>query len=83
MSIKDRIRQYVTDAALARGVTTAIGDEDDLLLVLDSLQVLRMVLEMEQQCSIRIENSELTPENLGSIEKLAAFVARKRAPQES
>ena len=78
MNVKDRIRQYVADAALARGQGSTPGDDDDLLQVLDSLQVLRMMLQMEREFSIRIENSDLTPENLGSVEKLAALVARKR-----
>jgi acyl carrier protein len=46
--------------------------------VLDSLQILRMVLHLESSFSIKVTDGELTPENLGSVAKIAAFVDRKR-----
>ncbi len=52
--------------------------DDDLLTILDSLQILRMLIDLEAQFSIKVDNSELSPENLGTVEKLAAFVARKQ-----
>lgn len=79
MNVKDRIRQYVNEAVRGRGQASAVGDEQDLFQALDSLQVLRMMLELEREFSMRIENSDLTPENLGTVERLAAFIARKRS----
>jgi acyl carrier protein len=78
MSIKDTIREYVTDSFLAEGQTALIQDDDDLMEVLDSLQVLRMVADLENRFSIQVDNSDLTPENFGSVERLAAFIARKQ-----
>jgi hypothetical protein len=79
MTIKDWIEKYVADSVLAAGLSWAPGDGDDLLQILDSLQVLRMMLELEKQFAIPIDNADFTPENLGSIERLAALVARKQA----
>ena len=56
----------------------SLSPNDDLLTVLDSLQVLRLLMDLEAKYSIKIENSELSPENLGTIESLAAFIAKKR-----
>jgi acyl carrier protein len=78
MEIKDWVRKYVADCLLATGLTSTPRDDDDLLQVLDSLQVLRMVLESEKEFSICVDNADFTPENLGSIERLAAFVARRQ-----
>jgi len=52
--------------------------DDDLLAILDSLQILRMLLDLEAEYAIKVENSELTPDNLGTISRLANFIARKR-----
>ena len=54
-----------------------LGDDDDLLTVLDSLQVLRMLLDLEAEFSIHVDPSEFTPENLGSVERMADFLGRK------
>jgi acyl carrier protein len=77
MNIKDTIRDYVTDSFSEEGGTATIADDDNLLEVLDSLQVLRMVGDLEKTFSIRISNSDLTPENFGSLGKLAALIERK------
>jgi acyl carrier protein len=47
-------------------------------MVLDSLQILRMIIDLETEHAIKVENSELTPENLGTVERLAAFIEKKR-----
>jgi acyl carrier protein len=78
MTIKDTIHEYLADSFIAEGQTATVADDDDLMEVLDSLQILRMVPELEQQFSIHVDNGDLTPENFGSVEKLAAFVARKQ-----
>lgn len=77
-NVKDAIRSYVTQAFLAGGRTATVSDDDDLMEMLDSLQILRMVIDLESRFSIRVENADLTPENLGSVDKVAAFVARKQ-----
>jgi len=42
--------------------------------------VMELVLFLEETYSIKVADTELTPENLDSIDKIAAFVARKRQP---
>jgi len=78
MNIKDRIRSYVSDSFLAGGQTATLEDDDDLMEVLDSLQILRMVTDLEGEFSIHVDNSDLTPENFGSIDRLAEFVVQKQ-----
>jgi acyl carrier protein len=78
MKIREWIQKYVADCVLAAGLTSTPRDDDDLLQVLDSLQVLRMMLELEKEFSICVDNADFSPENIGSIERLAAYVARKQ-----
>lgn len=75
----DHIREYIRTSFDSNEEAVALGDDEDLLDVLDSLQVLRMVMDLEVKYSMKFDNSEMTPENLGTIAKLAAFVDGKRS----
>jgi len=77
-NLTDRIRSYIGDISSFDDEAVEIGAHDDLLTILDSLQILRMVADFEAECAIKIENSELTPENLGTVAGLAALIARKQ-----
>ena len=77
-AIEQAIRAYIVDSFLAPDGDASFSSDDDLLSILDSLQILRMLLDLEEQYSIRVENSELTPENLGTVRSLAAFIAHKQ-----
>jgi acyl carrier protein len=72
-SVRRSIAGYLDD-----GENGASLDRDaDLLTLLDSLQILRMLLDLEAEYAIKVENSELTPENLGTIGRLTELVDRK------
>jgi acyl carrier protein len=53
-------------------------DEPLLEGALDSTDVLRLVLFVEERFGVRIEDDELVPENFDSVSKLAALVEGKR-----
>src|SRR5688500_3266526 len=76
--IGQTVRDYIVESYLAGDEGASLGLDDDLLAILDSLQVLRMLLDLEAKYSIDVDNSELTPENLGTVRALAGFIARKR-----
>ncbi|MEW6752387.1 MAG: acyl carrier protein [Candidatus Latescibacterota bacterium] len=76
------IRRYIVDEFVyseedARRLTT-----DASLLaegVLDSVGILSVITFLTETFGIHIENDEVVPDNLESIDAMAAFVARKRA----
>jgi acyl carrier protein len=76
--IQHVIRGFIQEGLLADEQAPPPHDDDDLFLFLDSLQVLRMLIELESRYSIKVENSELTVENLGTIARLAAFISKKQ-----
>jgi acyl carrier protein len=78
-SIEQKIRDYLATSFLDEQQKVALRDEDDLLTVLDSLQVLRMLMDLEAEYVFQVDPSEFTPENLGSIRRLAEFIGRKLA----
>jgi len=45
--------------------------------IVDSTGVLEIVMFLEQRFGVKINDDELVPDNLDSIEKIAAFVGRK------
>jgi acyl carrier protein len=77
--IEDRIREFVLTSFLAETPAETFHTQADLFLLLDSLQVLRLVMQLESWYAIKVEKHELSPENLSSVQKAAAFVVRKVA----
>ncbi|MEY2795080.1 MAG: hypothetical protein RIR10_796 [Planctomycetota bacterium] len=47
--------------------------------ILDSTGAMELVLFIEEQFEIEVADHELVPANLDSIERIASFIARKRA----
>ena len=76
--VERTVRAYIIDSFLGEEDAATFRDDDDLLTVLDSLQVLRMVVALEGLFGIKVQDGDLSPDNLGSVRRVAAFVARKR-----
>jgi acyl carrier protein len=83
MNTLETIRRYIVESYLTDEEASTFGNDDNLLLVLNSLQILRTVIELERLFDVQVDNSELLPENLGTIEKLAALINRKRYHESS
>jgi acyl carrier protein len=81
--IEDKVRTFIIDSFLSEADVEKFRDDSDLLKVLDSLQILRMVIVFEGVFAIKIADSDLTPENLGSVKKVACLVARKRTDDQT
>jgi acyl carrier protein len=77
METVERIRTLINQSFSDDDEPLVVGPNDDLLTLLDSLQVLRMVVDLEKTFSIKIGNGEITPENFRSLVALAGFVDRK------
>jgi len=80
-ALKTSLRDFLTHSVLPLARIDAFGDGDSFLErgILDSTGVLELVGHIEQQYAIRVEADEITPENLDSLEKLVAFITRKKA----
>jgi acyl carrier protein len=46
--------------------------------IIDSTGVLELVAWLEDECGIEVDDDELIPENLDSINNLASYIDRKR-----
>ena len=71
----------LVEEVLCRGQAFRLNDSDSLLEngVADSLGIIELVKALESRYGIRVEDEELSPENLDSIAGLAAYLQRKGA----
>ncbi|HEX9308953.1 MAG TPA: acyl carrier protein [Anaeromyxobacter sp.] len=77
MDMRQQVKRFVIDNFYLDASEVA----DDTLLVtgglVDSTGVLEVVAFLETEFNMRIADDETTPENLDSVERIVAFVARK------
>jgi acyl carrier protein len=78
-SLSIEIRNHVVDRFLFGNSASLLSDSESLLErgIVDSTGVLEMVMFLEEKFGIQIDDAELVPDNLESIEKTAKFVRRK------
>ena len=78
--LKQKLRAFIVDNFLF-GADEPFADGDSLMDsgIVDSTGVLELIAYLEEQFGISVEDEELLPENLDSINNLAAFIGRKQA----
>jgi acyl carrier protein len=74
------IGAYITENLLL-GTIEVIDDDASLLEsgVLDSTGVMEMVAFIEETFHLSLDDADLTPENLDSIDRICTLIARRRA----
>ena len=78
-AIENDIREFVTENFLF-GRTNVSLDGDDSLLeegLIDSTGVLELVTFIEDRFDVTVEDEELVPDNLDSINRLITFIGAK------
>ena len=81
MELRDQIRQFIAESFMIGRNPDDLKDGQSLLDmgIIDSTGVLELVGFLEETCRIKIEDEELVPDNLDSVDKLVKFVGRKQA----
>ena len=74
----DEIRSFVIETFLF-GDAERLTDTTPLLEshIVDSTGILEIVMFLEDRYGIRIEDNELTPDNLNSIERITSLLKKK------
>ena len=75
----DELRQFIVENFLFGKEDAPLANGDSLLElgIIDSTGVLELVSFLEQKYGFTIQDEELVPENLDSIDRLVQFVRRK------
>jgi acyl carrier protein len=78
MKVEEKVRAFITDSFYVSD-PAELGEETPLVTsgIVDSTGMLEIIAFLESDFGIRIGDEETTPENLGSIARIAAFVERK------
>jgi acyl carrier protein len=81
MALNQQIRDFVTSNFYVAD-PKSLEDRTSLLDqgIIDSTGVLEVIMFIESTFGVTVEDSEMLPENLDSIERIAAFVGRKQVP---
>ena len=79
-TIEDLLRQHIAENILFSIKGYPYPDDASLLEngIIDSMNVMELVLFLEQKWGIKIEDTEIVPDNFDSISGLAAFVRSKQ-----
>lgn len=81
MEIESKIRSYVAENLLFSDNGFPYDDDASFLQegIVDSIGIMELVNYIEGEFKITVEDNELTPDNLDSVEQLANFVRAKSA----
>ncbi len=81
-SVEETIRSYITKNILFNDNGYPYPDDASFLEegIVDSMNVLELIMFVEEVFHITVEDEEITPDNFDSISKLAAYVRRKMSP---
>lgn len=79
--MKKIIRQYILGNLLFTEDESVLQDNDSFLDhgIIDSTGVLEIILFIEETFDIKVNDDEMLPANLDSVNNLVAFVNRKKA----
>jgi len=80
MDIKEQVRTFVTTNFYIAD-PSALKDDTSLLDqgIIDSTGMLEVIFFIGDTFGVKVEDSEMLPENLDSIERIAHFVGRKKS----
>ena len=76
---KKTVKKFILDNFLFETDENAVGYDDSFLEkgIIDSTGVLELVNFIEEEINVSVEDDELIPENLDTINNLANFVKSK------
>ncbi len=79
MDIKDKVRQFMLNDIMSSSPGDNLKDDSSFLGmgIIDSTGILELVAFVAETYHIKIEDEELIPGNLDSVDQLVAFIQRK------
>lgn len=78
--MKNTIRQYILSNLLFTDDESALQDNESFLDggIIDSTGVMEIILFIEDTFGIKVNDDEMLPANLDSVDNLVAFITRKQ-----
>jgi acyl carrier protein len=84
MNVNESVKRFIVDNFFVADAST-VSDDTSLILegIVDSTGMLEVIGFLESTFHIAVGDTEATPDNLETIGRIAAFVARKQASGEA
>lgn len=79
MSVEQKVRSYILENFLFTEDESALNSADSFLEkgVLDSTGILEVIYFLEDEFGVKVEDDEMIPENLDSVNNIVKFVDTK------
>jgi acyl carrier protein len=79
-TMRQEIRQFILEAFLFGDESDPFTDSDSFMQkgIIDSTGVLELTSFLEEKYGITVDDEEMVPENLDSIDNLVKFLERKK-----
>ena len=79
MSIEATVRDYVLENYLFTDDESQLNNDDSFLEkgILDSTGILEIINLIEEEFGIKVEDHEMIPENLDSVNNVVTYVTKK------
>lgn len=76
----ESLRSFILENYLFTDEQDALKNDDSFLEgnILDSMGILELTHYLEEEFGVKVEDVEMVPENLDSVNNLVAFISRKR-----
>ena len=80
MEISQQVREFISSNFYVHDAS-ALADDASLLEhgIIDSTGVLEVITFIEDTFGVTVEDKEMLPENLDSIQRISSFISRKKA----
>lgn len=80
MSVEQTLRGYILENFLFTDDPKALDNADSFMKkgIIDSTGILEVINFLQDEFGIRVEDEEMVPANLDSVNSIVAFVERKR-----
>ena len=78
-AVKQKLGKFVSDTFIKGRTDKVLSDDDSFFEneIIDSTGVLELVLFIEESFGFRVEDEEIVPDNLDSLNKLVKYVQSK------
>lgn len=80
MSIEEKMRNHILENYLFTDDQTALLNNDSFMEkgIIDSTGILEIIFFLEDELGVVVEDEEMIPENLDSVDNIIAFVKTKK-----
>ncbi len=81
MSESEAVRSFILENYLFTDDESALSNDDSFLEmgILDSTGMLEVIYFLEDDFSIKIDDEEMIPENLDSVNNIVKFIGKKKS----